>query len=155
MRKTVVGQPLAELEMFIGEWVVEGAHVQNPAEILHGRAAFEWWPAGDRTFVLQHSTMEHPDFPDSISVIGTTGPHGAMALHYFDTRGVHRVYDMDLTGAVWTLWRKGAPHGADFDQRFMGEFSADRRTINGEWKRTEPGETRLKHDFTVTYTKVT
>ena len=97
--------------------------------------------------------MEHPDFPDSISVIGATRPGEGLAIHYFDTRGVHRVYEMDLREAVWTLSRD-ATDPKDFAQRFVGSFSADRRTIKGERQRSEPGETRLKHDLDVTYTKL-
>ena len=154
MKKTVVAKPLIELEMFVGEWIVEGAHARNTSEILHGRVSFEWWPPGDRTFLLQRSSMEHPDFPDSINIIGATRAGGGLELHYFDTRGVHRVYDMTLDGAVWTLSRKGSPGGTDFDQRLVAEFSADRKTIKGEWQRTEPGKTEMKHDFELTYTKL-
>ena len=153
MTKTVVGEPLVELTALIGEWRVDVVHVRNPAEVLHGRASFEWWPAGERTFVLERWSMEHPDFPDSINILGATRSGGELAVHYFDTRGVHRVYDMALKDAVWTLSRK-ATDKKDFDQRFSGTFSADRRTITGEWQRTDPGKSKFMHDLDVTYTKV-
>jgi hypothetical protein len=95
--------------------------------------------------------MDHPDFPDSISVIGATGPHGRLALHYFDTRGVHRVYDMTFENSVWTLSRKGGP--GDFDQRYLGQLSPDGKMIVGSWKKTEPGGSVMKHDFDITLTK--
>jgi hypothetical protein len=97
--------------------------------------------------------VEHRDFPDSISVIGAMGggPGGALAMHYFDTRGVHRLVDMTFVNGVWTLSRKGAP--GDFDQRFVATLSADGRTIAGEWERSERPGSELKHDFDVTYTK--
>ena len=155
MRKTVTGKPLTELEVFIGEWRVDAVHARNPAELLHGRAAFEWWPAGERTFVLERWSMEHPDFPDSINLIGATQPDGGLAIHYYDTRGVHRVYLMSFKDATWTVSRKRkAGSKTDFDQRFVGEFSADRRTITGEWQRTDPGKSQMMHDLDVTYTKL-
>jgi len=153
MTKTVTGRPLAELNALIGEWRIDAVHVRNTAEVLHGRAAFEWWPAGERTFVLERWTMEHPDFPDSINIIGATGLDGALAVHYFDTRGVHRIYEMELKDAVWTLQRKASDR-KDFDQRFRGTFSADRRTVTGGWERTDPGQSAFMHDMDVTYTKL-
>ena len=96
--KNVVGKPLDELEPFIGEWNMEGRHVAFPDDVIRGHSRFEWW--GDRVFVLQHSSVDHPDFPDSLSVIGATRPDGGLALHWFDTRGVRRLFDMKHDFAV-------------------------------------------------------
>jgi hypothetical protein len=120
--------------------------------VIRGRAVFEWW--GDRAFVIHRSTMDHPDFPDSISVIGATGPGGGLAQHYFDTRGVHRLSDMTFARGVWTVTRK-AVDPADFDQRLNARFSADGNTITGDFERSDPGAHEMKHDMAVTYTRVT
>jgi hypothetical protein len=150
--KTVTGKPLDELQPFIGEWSTEGRHVALPNVVIRGRSVFEWW--GGRTFLIQRATVDHPDFPDSIAVIGATGPGGGLAQHYFDTRGVHRLFDMTFARGVWTLARK-AVGAADFDQRSTATFSADGSTITGEFERTEPGAHEMKLDMTVTYTRVT
>ena len=113
---------------------------------------FEWW--GERTFLMHRSTFDHPDFPDSIAVIGATRPGGGLAQHYFDTRGVHRLFDMTFAHGVWTLTRTGVD-AKDFDQRSTATFSADGDTIIAEFERTDPGAHEMKHDFSVTYTRLT
>lgn len=149
--KNVLGKPLDALQPFIGEWTVEGRHVAFRDAVIHGRSVFEWW--GERTFLVQHFTFDHPDFPDAISMIGATGPGGGLAQHYFDTRGVHRIYDMTFAGGVWTLMRT-AVDAKDFDQGMRARFSADGNSITGEWKRSEPGTHELQHDLSVIFTRV-
>jgi hypothetical protein len=148
MKKNVVGKPLDELEPFIGEWTVEGNHTADAAVVVRGRSVFEWWEG--RTFLMHRSTIDHPDFPDSISVIGATQPGGGLAMHYFDTRSVHRVYEMTFVRGVWTLTRK-AVSADDFDQRLNAKFSGDGKTISAAWERTDPGAKQMKHDFALTY----
>jgi hypothetical protein len=53
-----------------------------------------------------------------------------LCLHYFDSRGVFRVYDMSIDDARWRLWRD-AP---GFSQRFIGTFAEGGETINGRWE---------------------
>ena len=150
--KNVVATPLEPLQPFIGEWSVEARHVAVPDTVIRGRSVFEWW--GDRAFLIHRSTTDHPDFPDSISVIGATRPGGGLAEQYFDTRGVHRQFDMTFHDGVWTLTRQ-AVSASDFGQRSVAKFSADGNTITGEFERTEPGSHEMKHDMAATYTRVT
>ena len=149
--KTDVGKPLDALQLVIGEWNVEGRHVAFPDTVVRGRSVFEWW--GNRTFLMHRSTFDHPDFPDSISVIGTTQPNGGLAQHYFDTRGVHRLFDMTFDRGVWTLDRK-AIGPKDFDQRMKATFSADDNTITAEFELRDSGTHEMRHDFSVMYTRV-
>ena len=150
--KNVIGKPLDALQPFIGEWSVEGRHVALPNVVIRGRSVFEWW--GDRVWLMHHSTFDHPDFPDSISVIGATRPDGGLALHWFDTRGVHRLFDMTFAGGVWTLSRTAA--GAnDFDQRMRAAFSADGNTITSDSELRDSATREMRHDFSVTYTRAT
>ena len=150
--KNVVGKPLDELQPFIGEWSFEGRHVAIPNAVIRGRSVFEWW--ADRTFLMHRSTCDHPDIPDSISVIGATRPGGGLAQHYFDTRGVHRLFDMTFARGVWTLARTAAGP-TDFDQRMDAKFSADGNTITGGFEVRDSGTHEMRHDFSVTYTRVT
>ena len=144
--KNVVGKPLDELEPFIGEWSVEGRHVAVPDTVIRGRWVFEWW--GDRTFMIHRSTLDHPDFPDSIAIMGATQPDGGLAQHYFDSRGVHRLFDMTFARGVWTLDRKAA--GADdFDQRTHLTFSADKNTLTAESELRDAKTHQMTHDFSV------
>ena len=102
---------------------------------------------------MHHSTFDHPDFPDSTSVIGATQPGGGLAQHYFDTRGVHRLLDMTFERGVWTLDRK-AVTATDFDQRMHATFSADGKMITAEWEVRDSSTHEMRPDFSVTYTKV-
>jgi hypothetical protein len=118
--------PLAPLNDLVGSWTVAATHPAFPGTVIGGRADFEWLE-GER-FLLQRSRTDHPDVPDSLVVFGEfeDGP----AMHYFDSRGVHRVYGVSFGDGVWKMWRD-AP---GFSQRFTGTFSDDRDTIDGLWK---------------------
>ena len=149
--KNVVGKALDELQVFVGEWITEGKHVAKPNEGIRGRAVFEWW--GDRTYLMQNSTVDHPDFPDNLSIMGATRPDGGLALHWFDSRGTHRVFDMTFERGVWTISRK-ATGPKDFDQSMRGTFSPDGTTITTQSQLSQPGGGEQKPDFAVTYTRV-
>ena len=64
-------------------------------------------------------------------MIGPTGG-GRIVQHYFDSRGVARVYDISLEDGVLTLSRDDE----DMAQRFTGRFSDDGSAIEGAWERT-------------------
>ena len=149
--KNVIGKALDALQPLIGEWTAEGRHVALPNAVIRGASVFEWW--GDRVFLIHRSVLDHPDFPDSISVIGATQPDGGLAQHYFDTRGVHRLFDMTFANGVWTLDRK-ASGPKDFDQRMKATFSADGNTITAEWEARDSETHEMRPDFAVTYRRV-
>ena len=148
--KNVVAKPLDALEPFIGEWTGEGKHVALPDAVIRGRSVFEWW--GDRAFLMHHSTLDHPDFPDSIAVMGATQPDGGLAQHYFDSRGVHRLFDMTFERGVWTLDRK-AVGPKDFDQRMHTTFSADGKTMTVESEARDSRTHEMRPDMSMTYTR--
>ena len=61
-------------------------------------------------------------------------------MHYFDSRGVKRVFMTALDGSTWNIWRApgedwNGPDGPGFNQRFIGEISDDGTTIEGRWER--------------------
>jgi hypothetical protein len=146
--KNVVGKPLDDLQPFIGVWSVEGRHVAFPDQVIHGHSLFEWW--GDRTFLIHRSTFDHPDFPDSLSVMGATRPDGGLALHWFDTRGVHRLFDMTFARGVWTISRKAVGPN-DFDQSMRATFSEDGNTITSESQLRDRATHEMRRDFSVIY----
>jgi len=141
------------LAPLIGEWKVETSLGPAPA-----RTTFEW--ALDGTFVLQRSTIDIPEAPDGLCIIAADGE--GFRQHYFDARGVVRLYAMTFDGRTWTL-RREAPDFSDFGfaQRFTGELDGD--TIRGEWLRTADGSPAADgvdrvdgdwmHDFDLTYTR--
>jgi hypothetical protein len=83
-----------------------------------------------------------------LAVIGLGASAETFLQHYYDSRGVARVYQMSLNDGVWLLWRE-AP---GFWQRYQGVFSDDGRTIKGAWEGS-PNGSRWKHDFELTYIK--
>lgn len=134
---------LEDLNILVGEW-----DTNAPAMEAIGRTTFEWLPGGG--FLIQRSTVGRVEFPNSLSLIGATGSDGAFQQHYFDSRGVARIYDMMLDGDKWILFRDGP----DWPQRFIGHFSEDGNTITGRWERgTYPGGP-LEHDFDLIFTRI-
>ena len=94
-------------------------------EAIRGTSTFEWLDG--RRFVIWRSHYDHSQIPDGITIIGIT--EGQLSMHYFDQRGVYRVYAVSLDQAKWRYWRD-AP-APDFSQRFTGTFSDDGNTITG------------------------
>jgi hypothetical protein len=98
-----------------------------------GRTTFEWLEG--RFFLTQRFVNEHPAAPSGIAIIGAgTGPQ-TFEQHYYDSRGVARVYQMSLDGRVWKLWRE-AP---GFWQCYTGQISDDGTTIKGAWEGSADG----------------
>jgi hypothetical protein len=54
-------------------------------------------------------------------------------MHYFDSRGIFRVYELNVDAEAWRLWRN-AP---GFSQRFTGSFADSGDTIAGRWQLCE------------------
>ena len=78
---------------------------------------------------------------------------GTLLQHYFDSRGVARVYEMTFDGRVWTLLRETPDFSPlDFAQRFEGVFSEDGERIEGRWEIKHEADWEL--DFHQTYTRV-
>ena len=131
---------LAALEALVGDWVLG-----DPAAPV-GRATFSWLEG--RRFLVQRWTVDVPGAPDGIAIIGVDPEGDGLLQHYFDSRGVARVYGMSLERGVWRLWRDGD----DFSQRFSGTVSDDGSTISGAWEIAGDGST-WEHDFDLVYTR--
>jgi len=143
--------PMLEgLDAFIGEWSTEASLAPG----VTGRTVFEWVLGGQ--FLVERSEVpDVPDAPDSIAIIGVDRDGTAYTQHYFDSRGVARVYGMTFRDGAWTLLRDAPDFTPlDFWQRFTGRFSADGGTISGRWETSQDGST-WEHDFDLTYRKVT
>jgi hypothetical protein len=138
---------LERLNALVGEWTIEGTVPSDPPFVVRGRVAFEWLTG--RSFLVERWDVAHPDFPDGIAIIGSHASAEALRQHYFDSRGVFRVYEMSLRDNVWQLWRDSP----GFSQRFTGTFSDDGRRITGRWEKSSDGS-NWEHDFDLTYVKV-
>jgi hypothetical protein len=113
-----------------------------PAPSCPGQSTFEWLE-GQR-FLIQRSRYDHLEIRDAMAVFGITDEQ--LSMHYFDSRGVYRVYAVSLSGGAWRFSRD-AP---GFSQRFTGTFSDDGNTITGRVELSEDGST-WADDFLITY----
>ena len=138
---------LVALEVLVGVWRMEASLAAQAAEPPSAETRFEWLEG--RRFLVQRWRVEHPDAPDGIAIIGLDGEKATYLQHYFDSRGVARIYEMSLAGGVWRLWRT-AP---GFSQRFSGRFDETADTIRGRWERSRDGSS-WEHDFDLTYTRI-
>jgi hypothetical protein len=147
MDQPTAAAALRELEPLVGEWKVE--MVPPGGEPLDGgaRTVFEWHDS--RAHLIQRSTVEVPEAPNGVSIIGCDGAAGTYFQLYSDDRGVCRVYEMSIGDGEWRLWRDGAP----FAQRFTGRFEDGGRTIRGCWELAEGGGD-FRVDFNLVYRKL-
>ena len=124
----------------VGGWTTEATHPFLPGAAIRGSSEIEWLE-GER-FLIYRSSYDHPDIPDAISIIGDTD---GLHMHYFDTRGVHRIYDVTVTDGGWEIaMDRDAPAGsfASPDER----FSQRMRFTFEDADRTMTGKGRLSHD---------
>jgi hypothetical protein len=156
VEKTTRSPALERLEAFVGEWTMAAGPPGGDPWPGEAKVSFEWLEG--KTWLIQRWSIEMPEAPDGIAIVGladapASGEDEAAGdrfrQHYFDSRGVHRVYEMTFEDGEWKLWRDGPP----FDQRFIGTFSDDGKTITGRWEIREEGKDWAT-DFDGTYTKV-
>lgn len=152
-------EALARLDVFVGEWAVEARFPGDrtaPAGGTGGgvlaRSRFEW--VLDRQFLLQRTEIPIPEAPDSLAIVGVDPETGAYTQHYYDSRGVARLYRMSLVDRVWTLTREAPDFTPlEFRQRYVGTFGEDGDTIVGAWE-IGLADGDWEHDFALTYRKV-
>jgi hypothetical protein len=139
---------LEHLEAWVGEWETEATHPALPDAVIAGRITVEWLEGGK--FLLHRSRNDHPDVPDSISVIGET-EEGAdsLTMHYFDSRGVFRVYRFSAAEGELSIWRDHP----GFRQRFTGRFSDDGNTFGGTFELNQD-EAGWRDDLKITYRRL-
>jgi hypothetical protein len=154
---------LLQLNQLVGTWTTEATHPASPGLVVHGTVEMTWLE-GER-FLIHRARTDHPQFPDSISIVGimdrdriedarTTVSKVAAAprlcMHYYDSRGVFRVYDMSIDESVWRLWR----NAAGFSQRFTGIVTHDGNTVTGRWELCQD-DVNWVNDLEITYRRRT
>jgi hypothetical protein len=141
-------QALEELEVLVGEWSQEA--IPPGGEPWPGEATttFEWLEGSDNRLLIERSTIEMPEAPDSVCVIGCDAAEGTYYQLYTDDRNVCRVYEMSIGNGEWKLWREGEP----FNQRFTAKISQDGNRIEGRWE-ADDGD-GWKTDFDLISTRV-
>jgi hypothetical protein len=125
----------------VGAWTTQATHPEVPGTTVSGGADVQWLE-GER-FLVFRAHNDHPDFSDSISIIGDTD---GLQWHYFDSRGVHRIYEFGVSDDGWEISRD-AP---EFSQRFTVTFDDDDNTMEGLAKLSYDNET-WQDDLQITY----
>jgi len=125
-----------EFEPLIGEWHGEGEMPIEPPMRVFVEATISRLGK----LIVFSTVCQPPEVPDSVSVIGGAPEGEPQPMHYFDSRGVKRLFLMAIEGSVLKIWRApgedwNGPDGPGFNQRFIGEISADCKRIQGRWER--------------------
>ena len=136
------------LKTLVGTWTVDAEHRALPDEIVHGRLQVELME-GER-FLVGHIEFAHEAFPNAVWYIGETN---GLRLHYFDVRGVARLYDVQVDGDAWS-YASVAPDvfPMEFEQRFSGTLPDATDSMHGVFQMKEPGKD-WEDDLRVTYTR--
>jgi hypothetical protein len=119
----------------VGRWTTEATHPGLPGAVVRGSSEIEWFE-GER-FLIYRSHYDHPEIPDSISIIGDTD---GLRMHYFDSRGVHRILEVTVTDEGWDMAMDRhssagsfALPDAPFSQHMTYTFEDDKdRTMSGK-----------------------
>ena len=149
---------LADFERLVGEWETEATHPATGDLVIRGIASFEWLEGG--WFLVHRASNEHPDFPDSLWVIGRSSDSDAhgdddqredqdVAVQYFDSRGVRRVYRGGMRDGTWRMERLEP----GFDQRIVARLDDGDDTLHGETQLRTEGDTWVD-DLAFTYRRV-
>lgn len=141
-------QALKELELLVGEWSQQATPPGGEPWPGDATTTFEWVEGSDNRLLVERSTVEMPEAPDGVCVIGCDAANGTYYQLYTDERGVCRVYEMSIGNGEWKLWREGEP----FNQRFTAKISEDGNRIEGRWEADEGDG--WKTDFDLIYTRV-
>jgi len=98
---------------------------------------------------------EAPDpIPSSLVIYDFDPEHDRYTQHYFDSRGVVRLYAMTLRDGEWKLWRDSPDFSPlEFSQRFTATIADDGNTIQGAWEIAHDHKT-WEHDFNLIYRRV-
>ena len=147
MDQPTAERALKELEPLVGEWSLEAIPPSGEPWPGEARSTIEWHDSG--AHLVERSTVEMPEAPDGVSIMGCDAANGSYYQLYSDDRGVCRVYQMSMGGGEWRLWREGEP----FAQRFTGRFEDGGDTIVGRWEKAEHG-TNYETDFDLIYRRV-
>ena len=145
---------MKDFERLIGTWHGEGELADPPMKMS---AETKVERMGE--FLIIRSVGEPADLPDTLSIVGGAPNGEPQPMHYFDSRGVKRLFMTALDGSAWKIWRApgedwNGPDGPGFNQRFIGEISADGTMIDGRWERGmgEAGD-EWSVDFPITYVR--
>ena len=108
------------------------------------RVTFEWLEG--RTFLIERWTVDLPEAPDGIAIIGAGDEPETFRQHYFDSRGVHRIYEMTLGDGAWKLSaRRAGPLPAALQRHLQRRRQDHRRPLGEGGRRLQLGDRFRPH----------
>lgn len=124
-----------QLDALVGEWETEATHPLIEG-VVHGRSVLEWRTG--RRSLIHRSEAPPGTVPSTIAIIGGGETPGTWPMHYFDSRGVSRVYQVTFergvggSGAIIPDPRSASPAPS----RTAGARSGGRSELqeDGLWK---------------------
>ena len=128
------------LDHLLGTWNITMRHAEM-VEPVAGQQRYER-VLGD-AFVMLHWTFDHPEFPDALALLNES------TFHYFDVRGVTRVFDFEIGKSAWTMIRRDD----DFWQRCRVRLT-DVDAMAGTGENSFDGGATWQHDFDIVYSRV-
>jgi hypothetical protein len=143
-------EALKELEVLVGEWTLEAIPPGGEPWPGGARITFEWLEGSDKRLLVERSTVEMPEAPNAVCVIGCDAAKGTYYQLYSDDRNVCRIYEMSIGNGEWRIWRDGDP----FAQRFKATISDDGNRIEARWEAAKDG-TNWETDFDLVFRRVT
>jgi hypothetical protein len=84
---------MEDLDVIVGVWELTSSLAPEQAQPA-AETSFEWLEG--RRFLIQRWRVDHPAAPDGIAIIGWDEERETYLQHYFDSRGVARVYEMSF-----------------------------------------------------------
>jgi hypothetical protein len=141
---------IAELAAFVGTWRMQVRFPRDRGHVLTGTCVFEWLHG--QQLLVQRTEAPLP-MPSTLSIIAPDPARDGYLQHYFDARGVVRLYEMTFTTGAWTLVRKQPDFSPlDFAQRYVGMFMGPDR-IRGKWEKATD-RVNWELDFELDYQRV-
>ena len=128
------------LDALIGGWSITMRHVAMGQPVT-GHQRYE--RVLDQAFVMLHWTFDHADFPDAVALMDEC------AFHYFDVRGVTRIFDFEIGPQGWSMTRRDD----DFWQRCAATF-VDSGMMEARGENSHDAGVSWQHDFTMTYCRI-
>ena len=132
---------MSALDRLLGTWEVTMHHSDMP-EPVTGRQRYE--RVLDGAFVLQQWTYDRSDFPDAMALLSGN------RYHYFDVRGITRVFELDVDDAGWSMIHLDEELSQRQTARFRGP-----NVIDSTGERSYDAGVTWQPDFTMTYQRVT
>ncbi|WP_422122421.1 hypothetical protein DHX103_11495 [Planococcus sp. X10-3] len=135
---------MEELKFFVGTWILEVTHPHLRPRPIVGETKFEWM---EDAYLIQRTNLDKFEFPSSTIIYDWDPESDQYVQHYYDSRGVTRLYGMSLEDGIWKLWRDTDDFSPlSFLQRFTGTIEEGGNTIDSVWEQSEDG-IKWKHDF--------